>query len=731
MVRTATELLMAALSSDDAASDDLNLELELRLAQLLLKRGDLEEARGLLDSASRRPLSSAQLRTRADVQYRLGRALAQRLQREGRWDDAIVAWREVVRTSPRESSGYLGLGRAYEKTQQPELALSTYLDLVQRAPSLANTLVVAERIDGLTVPEAGPNRSVRIALLGNATLDHLHSYLKVACYAAGLRPTIYQAGFDQYSQEILNPSSGLYAFAPDVVVCAVHSSRLFPRVHDYPFDMSVSERRAEMDSGLNTLDSLLRVLTERTSAMVLVHNFVSPQHPALGILDARDELGQTAAFAELNVRLAELARTKHRSVYVVDEDRVQAQAGKATATDARTWLTARMPWSEDALSGLSREYLRYIRAMRGLSRKCIVLDLDNTLWGGVIGEDGIAGIQLGSEAPGNAFVAFQRELEKLWRRGILLAICSKNNPADALPVFDQHPEMVLKLEHFAAQRINWQPKSENIKDIARELNIGLDSLVFLDDNPVERAAVHAALPEVLVPELPTDAADYRRALLEVAGVFDTLAVTAEDRDRNRLYAEQRARQEAQAAIQSSGSSLVDYLADLQITVDIEPDTEVTLPRIAQLTGKTNQFNLTTRRYTEAEILAKKQLGWRVYSARVGDRFGDNGLTGVALVAPSETTWSIDTLLLSCRVMGRGVETSLLAHLADEARRAGATHLEGEYLPTAKNDVVRDLFRDHGFTLVSEDEQRALWRLDLANRAIEVPSYLTVRVASLV
>jgi FkbH-like protein len=652
---------------------------------------------------------------------------ARQLQREGRWEEAIVEWREVVRTSPRETSAYLGLGRAYEKTGQPQLALATYLELVKASPTLANTLVAADRIDQLNLPD----QNLRIALLGNATLDHLNSYLKVACYAAGLRPQIYQAGFDQYTQEILNPTSGLYAFAPDVVICAIHSSRLFPTIHDYPFDLSVAERHSEIDAGLKTLDSLLEVLTSRTPAMVLVHNFVSPQYPVLGILDARDEFGQAAAFAEINTRVAELARTKYKSVYVVDEERIQSRSGKSEATDARTWLTARMPWSESVLSRLSREYLRFIRAAKGLSRKCVVLDLDNTLWGGVVGEDGLAGIQLGAEAPGNAFVAFQRELERLWRRGILLAICSKNNPDDALPVFEHHPEMVLKLSHFAAQRINWQPKSQNIAEIARELNIGLDSLVFLDDNPVERAAVRAALPQVLTPELPTDPAEYRRALLEVAEVFDTLAVTAEDRDRNRLYVEQRARQEAQTAIQAGGSSLEDYLADLQIVVDIEPDTEVSLPRIAQLTGKTNQFNLTTRRYTEAEILQKKSEGWRVYSARVGDRFGDNGLTGVALVAPSRDTWTIDSLLLSCRVMGRGVETAILAYLVDEARRAGATFLDAEYLPTPKNDVVRNLYRDHGFTQVGSGDTATRWRLNLADSAIQAPPYLTVRLPSLV
>lgn len=656
-------------------------------------------------------------------------ALAQFLQRQKRLPEAIEQWRAAIRLTPHESNHYFQLAALYERTGQPEQALATYMDVIEKAPSGKTYLLVAQQLDELAaaLPEVQTNRSIKVALLGNATLDHLHSYVKVECYKAGLRPIFYQSGFDQYTQEILSPQSALYTFAPDVVICAIHASRLFPTLHRYPFDMTVEQRRDELNAGLATVQNLLDTLTQRSPAMVLFHNMIAPQYPALGVLDLRDDLGQAALFAEINTHLAEMARTRYRNVYIVEEDRVQSHSGKATATDPRLWLTARIGWSESVLPGLAQEYLRYIKAYKGLSRKCIIVDLDNTLWGGVIGEDGLDGIQLGADAPGNAFVAFQQELEKLWRRGILLAICSKNNPDDALAVFNQHPGMVLQLSHFAAQRINWETKSSNIRAIADELNIGLDSLAFLDDNPVERAGVRAELPQVLVPELPTDPAHYRSALLNL-NAFDSLALTEEDRNRNKFYAEQKSRQEYEEHYKNS-TSLEDYLADLQMVVEIAPATGGTLPRIAQLTNKTNQFNLTTRRYSEAQISDMINRGDSVYSMRVKDRFGDNGLVGVAVIAPHEQErWEIDTLLLSCRVMGRGVETAFLSFIIAQARRNRIKRLQGWYLPTAKNSPVKAFYPDHHFTLVDQKPNGdQLWEMDLSTATITVPAWLTVCV----
>jgi FkbH-like protein len=424
-----------------------------------------------------------------------------------------------------------------------------------------------------------------------------------------------------------------------------------------------------------------------------------------------------------------MVRQRYNNVYVLDEDAVQARTGKERATDARLWFTARMGWSDAVLPALAREHMRYLTPYKGLSRKCIVLDLDNTLWGGVIGEDGIEGIQLGPEAPGNAFVAFQRELERLWHRGILLAICSKNNEADVLPVFDRHPHTVLKLSHFAARRVNWQSKAMNLREIAAELNIGLDSLVFLDDNPAERAAVRAELPQVLTIDLPIDPAHYRTTLLGL-DVFETLALTEDDLLRNERYTAQTARREFESQYVESHVPLEVYLADLQLRVEIDRINQQTLPRVAQLTNKTNQFNLTTHRYSEAEILEMQARGFEGFSARVMDRFGDNGVVGVTIVRRDGLVMEIDTFLLSCRVMGRGVETAILSFLATLASQDGLQRLRGWYLPTEKNAPVKDCYRQHGFKLVEQGPGGGeLWELDLADAAVPSPPWLSVDAPS--
>jgi FkbH-like protein len=743
------------------ASRQLAAEIELALARYLVTSGRFDAA---AEALTRADASTTGLQPRAEIgrqllllakawsrqagdpdsQAKAERALqqaagllpaqavparAQHLQRLRRHEEAIAAWLDAIRLNPQEAGPYLNLARLYRQQGRPQQSLATYLDLIDAVPSPTTYLLLAERLDELApdLPEVDPSRRLRIALLGNATLDHLESYLKVECWRAGFQPTVYQAGFDQYTQEILNPGSGLYAFAPDIVICAVHASRLFPTLHDYPFDLSVDERRASIEAGVQNVQRLFDAFSERSAALLLFHNMVAPQHPALGIADLRDEFGQEAIFGEINVRLATLAR-RYPGIYILDEERIQAQCGKARATDPRLWLSARMGWGDAVLQGLAREYLRFFKPYRALNRKCLVLDLDDTLWGGIVGEDGVHGIQIGSEAPGNAFLAFQRELLRLWKRGILLAVCSKNNPADVDAVFDQHEDMLLRRSHFAAMYVNWEPKPQNMRAIATELNIGLDSLVFVDDNPAERARMRAELPEVFTPELPADPADYRSFLLGL-DVFESLALTDEDRRRNEVYAQQRDRQ-AFAESKPEGAALDGYLAGLEMVVDVFPADSASFARIAQLTNKTNQFNLTTRRYSEGQLMALLARGYRVYGMRVTDRFGDNGVVGVAILAPaSADRWEVDTLLLSCRVMGRNVETALLSVLAEQARERGARSLRGWYLPTAKNAPARDCYERHGFRLVgTNDEGGELWEFDLITASLAAPDYLKLRVS---
>jgi FkbH-like protein len=340
----------------------------------------------------------------------------------------------------------------------------------------------------------------------------------------------------------------------------------------------------------------------------------------------------------------------------------------------------------------------------------------------VVGEDGIEGLRLGPEYPGAIYQNVQRALLDLRARGIVLAICSKNNPDDALAVIEKHPGMVLAPQHFAAMRINWNDKAQNLQQIAAELQIGLDAVAFLDDNPVEREAVHAALPDVTVIDLPGEPSEWPQILRDQP-VFERLTLSAEDAQRSEYYAAQRERGRMEAACQSPE----DFLRSLDQQVEIAPVDGMSLARVAQLTQKTNQFNVTTRRYSEqqiAEIAGRP--GWRVYSMRVRDRFGDNGIVGVAILCCENREAEVDTFLLSCRVIGRGVETALLAFLCEQGRKAGCDILRGRFLPTRKNVPAREFFASHGFEAVDEQDGGSLWQLRLdAGSGVRTPPWIRV------
>jgi FkbH-like protein len=354
----------------------------------------------------------------------------------------------------------------------------------------------------------------------------------------------------------------------------------------------------------------------------------------------------------------------------------------------------------------------------------LAVDLDGTLWGGVIGEDGPDGVRLGSEYPGAAYRSLQRAILDLHRRGVVLAICSKNNPPEALEMIERHPSMLLRREHFAAVRINWVDKAQNLREIAAELNVGVDAVALLDDSPVEREWVRGQLPEVTVIELGGDPLGYADTL-RLAPVFERISVTEEDRARGRYYAEEGRRKE----LERSAASLEDFYRSLELKVEVEEVGPQTLARAAQLTQKTNQFNLTTRRYTEAELgeLASSPES-RVYTLRAADRFGDSGIVGVAITRRENGSCEIDALLMSCRVIGRTIETAFLATIADEAGRAGAERLAGWFLPTAKNAPASGFYGSHGFERVAEDEGATRWELDLAGSTPACPPWIDLRVS---
>jgi FkbH-like protein len=435
-------------------------------------------------------------------------------------------------------------------------------------------------------------------------------------------------------------------------------------------------------------------------------------------LDDQIEYNQVETIYTINSEIRRLARN-FSGVYVLDYDALVARYGRDHWHDERKWLTMRMPIVVDGLIHVANEWLRFIHPLCGRVCKALVVDLDNTLWGGILGEDGFSGLKLGPEYPGAAYQALQRAMLDLYQRGVILAICSKNNPADALEVIAQHSGMMLRSPHFAAVRINWNDKAQNLREIAAELNIGIDSLAFLDDNPVEREWVRSQLPEVTVIELPHDPMGYASTLRN-SPFFERLVLLEEDRERGRYYAEERMRKELQHTV----PSLADFYRSLTMEAEISPVTPPTLSRVAQLTQKTNQFNLTTRRYSEQQVAdMADDPNWLLYTIAVHDRFGDNGLVGIAMGHIFDGVCEVDTFLMSCRVIGRGIETALLAKLSAEARAKGAQRLTGWYLATKKNDLAKSFYETHGFNRVGEREGSSRWEFNLARGQIGFPPWI--------
>jgi FkbH-like protein len=560
-----------------------------------------------------------------------------------------------------------------------------------------------------------PLRPLRIALLSSFSTEFLHDPLCAAAFHDGIRLEIYQAGFATHRQEILDPASGLYAFRPDVLVLAVEGRSWLPGLYS---GFLASDTAPAIDAAAAEVRTLLETLRSRSDATVLVFNAAPPVWAELGVLDATVERGQRAATAAWNDRLRDACRAV-KGAYVVDYAALVARHGWRNWYDDRMALYASAPVAAPMLPALADELAKFLRALAGRARKCLVVDLDNTLWGGVLGEDGVNGIRLGPQYPGNAYVALQEAILALRRRGVILAIASKNNPADVDEVFARHPAMVLRREHFAAAEIHWNPKGGSIAAIAQRLNIGLDHIAFLDDNPVECEHVRSTFPMVAVIQVPERPEEAVRALLE-RGLFDTLSFSDEDRRRGALY-EQR---DAAEALRASSASVEEFYGSLDMEVLFAPVQAENLERSAQLTQKTNQFNATTLRYTEAQVAERAaDPSWACTTVRVKDRFGDNGIVGLSMARAEGGDLVIDTFLLSCRVIGRTIETAMLARLCEDARRLGAGGLRGRIVPTAKNAPARDLYERHGFARAAEGADE--WRLDLARGAIAYPPWLRI------
>lgn len=570
---------------------------------------------------------------------------------------------------------------------------------------------------------------LRIALLASCTAQLLPKLLTEELREYGVEADIWCAGFDQFRQQLLKPDSEVYSLRPDAILLYLDGEDLFRACLSDPFSMTAAEREQVVADQVSELKRLVRRVREELPDACILLNTISfgPINSLTGLeYNCFEPLSSISA--AYNKSLYDITQ-QASGLIVIDTAALISWLGYKEWFDARLWYLARSRWSRAAMRLLAQHYSAALRGWLGMSRKCIVVDLDNTLWGGVVGEDGAGGIALGEEGIGLAFADFQRELLNLRRKGVLLAVCSKNNPGDVKLVFESHPAMRLKESDFAAIRINWEDKPSNLVSIAAELNIGLDSLAFIDDNPVERALVRETLPEVLVPEWPADPVHSRAALLDLAlRHFPKVRLTSEDAGRADLYQAQTRRR----ALAESSGSLEDYYRSLGMVAKIGFADALTIPRIAQLTQKTNQFNLTTRRYTESDIKAfTERPNAIVLWLELTDRLGSNGLVGVAIfVDAGEGRWLIDTFLLSCRVIGRTAERAFLSHACGLLLARGASILYGEYRPTARNEVVRSLYPSLGFSeaappVAGSGEGSLWWELPLRDGVIPAPEWIDI------
>lgn len=569
-------------------------------------------------------------------------------------------------------------------------------ELLRKRKSLRREFLAGERL-----------QDVRIAVLGGSTTNEVVDLLELVLLADGFRPSFYQSEYNQYYEAAMFIPEQLSNFRPDIVymhMCYLNI-REFPRLTASPEDFRDAVR-AQMLAFAGMWESL----HQKLGCMVIQNNFELPAFPILGNLDGVSYGGKTRFLNALNLEFAQAA-AENKNLLIHDIHALSARVGTNNWFDWDRWFSYKIPVTPDASLLIARSLGALARAVYGKSRKCLVLDLDNTLWGGVIGDDGLEKIKIGREtAVAEAYTAFQEYCLELRNRGVLLAVCSKNNEDVAKQGF-AHPDSVLKVEHFSAFKANWMPKHENILAIAAELNLGVDSFVFVDDNPAERALVRAQLPTVAVPEVGADVSKFA-AVIQAGQYFEPFRISGEDLQR----AEQYAANSERTALQAKFANYGEYLDSLSMTAQIDSFEREYLERIAQLTNKTNQFNLTTRRCTLAEIEAMaSDPQYVTLYGKLSDQFGDNGLISVVIGRSEGAVLDVILWLMSCRVLNREMEFAMLDRLVEKAQELDISTIKGAYIRTEKNGMVAEHYQKLGFECVSRDDggQRSEWRLSVS------------------
>jgi FkbH-like protein len=545
----------------------------------------------------------------------------------------------------------------------------------------------------------------RIAILGGSTTAEVKSMLELFLLAQGIQPTFFESGYNRYSEDVLFQNPDLWNFKPDIVFVHTtwHNVSQFPQLMEPEAEVEQRVRRE-----MARFASVWEKIHTELGALIIQNNFDLPHLRPLGNLEASESFARVNFLMRLNAEFAKYARS-HSRFLINDIHYLSAQVGLNNWHGRAYWYNFHMALSPTATVPLAQNLAAIVKSVYGKSKKCLVLDLDNTLWGGIVGDDGVQNLILGRDHPvGEAFLDFQRYVKDLQRRGIILAVCSKNDIENAKEGFS-HPDSILKVEDFSVFKANWNPKPGNMREIARELNIGLDSLVFVDDNPAERALVADQLPEVAVPDVGSDVSRFAEAL-EHERYFEVDRVVQDDLKRAVYYNSNAQRSTYQAGFRDYG----EFLASLEMTAEIGSFSAVYLERTTQLINKTNQFNLTTKRYTSAEVESiSRDPGFVTLYGRLADRFGDNGLVSVLIGRVSGETLEVDVWLMSCRVLNREMELAMFDTLVEHCQARGIRRIVGVYIPTKKNNMVAGHYSGLGFTRLTESSgDHELWRFDV-------------------
>ena len=567
----------------------------------------------------------------------------------------------------------------------------------------------------------GNGYRLKMALLADVSTQHLAPLLKALFAGNGVDLDLYEGGFDAIELEAYNAESGLYRFQPQMVVILQSVMKLKASFYDFSGDRG-SFGKAQADK----MEAVWKAIQARLHVPVIQSTYVLPPERVFGNYGLKVADTLQGAVSEVNRELSLRARAIP-SVFMNDIDHIAGWVGRRHFLDEKLWAIAKSFCALEFLPEVAQGIVDIALACIGRAVKCVVLDLDGTLWGGVVGEDGLEGIGLGDLDPGGAYRHFQFYLRELSLRGIILAVCSKNNEATAREVFQKHTGMVLKEEHIAVFVANWQDKATNIKNIREKLNIGFDSMVFLDDNPFERNLVRQMVPGIIVPELPEDPGLYVRALAEL-NLFETASHSGLDAQRNKFYQDQQKRE----AEQKQYANIEEYLCSLQTTADFRGFEPGNISRVAQLIQRSNQFNLTTRRHSEAdcEAMMADPRQFYPFAIKIQDRYGDFGLINVVILKlhPADARVEIDTFIMSCRVLQRGVEQFAMNKIFEFAKRGNYKSVAGCYIPTAKNAMVKDFYAQFGF--VRDENSRGAetwWSLEVCQY---VPRKVFIREAGL-